>query len=177
VHLDLGICVVRDWAADDAESLARHANDRRIWLNLRDAFPHPYTLADARGYLALVETMNPPTSFAIVVAGAAVGGIGYHPRTDVERIGVEVGYWLGADFWGRGITTAALRGFTAQLFATRPELRRLFAVPFALNAASVRVLEKAGYAFEGRLRQSAIKDGIVVDQLLYAIVRDDLAAR
>jgi RimJ/RimL family protein N-acetyltransferase len=49
-------------------------------------------------------------------------------------------------------------------------LTRVFAVPFEWNAASLRVLEKAGYRREARLRRSAIKDGQVIDQILYAYV-------
>src|SRR5689334_9587161 len=90
-------------------------------------------------------------------------------QSDVERIGAEVGYWLGREFWGRGIATTALRLLTAHAFRTQPELRRLYAVPYATNAASARVLEKAGYVREGTLRQSAIKDGQVLDQWMYSI--------
>jgi [ribosomal protein S5]-alanine N-acetyltransferase len=165
---------VRDWQPDDAPSLARHANDRRIWLNMRDAFPHPYTVADAEAFLAFVADMQPRSYFAIARGDQAIGGIGYTLRSDVERISAEIGYWLGIAFWGRGIMTAALRAVTAYAFREHPELRRLYAVPYAGSAASVRVLEKAGYRCEGRMRQSAIKDGRITDQLLYAIVRDEI---
>jgi ribosomal-protein-alanine N-acetyltransferase len=165
---------VRDWQPDDAPSLARHANDRRIWLNMRDAFPHPYTVADAEAFVAFVADMQPRSYFAIARGDQAIGGIGYTLRSDVERISAEIGYWLGTAFWGRGIMTAALRAVTAYTFREHPELRRLYAVPYAGSAASVRVLEKAGYRCEGRMRQSAIKDGRITDQLLYAIVRDEI---
>lgn len=166
--------IVRDWRQDDAPSLARHANDRRIWVNLRDAFPHPYTLADAEAFLAFVAAMQPRSFFAIVRADEAIGGIGYTLRHDVERISAEIGYWIGTAFWGRGIMTAALRAVTAYAFCEHPELRRIYAVPFAGSTASVRVLEKVGYRCEGRMRQSAIKDGQIMDQLLYAILRDEI---
>jgi ribosomal-protein-alanine N-acetyltransferase len=165
--------VVRDWRQDDAPSLAQHGNDRRIWLNMRDAFPHPYTLADAEAFLAFVAAMQPRTYFAIGLADQAVGGIGYTLHQDVERISAEVGYWLGTTFWGRGIMTAALRAVTAYAFRQHHELRRIYAVPYAWSTASAHVLEKAGYRLEGRMRQSAIKDGQVIDQLLYAILRDE----
>ena len=151
----------------------RHANDRRIWLNLRDAFPHPYTGADAKRFLARVREMEPQTFYAIAVGPEAVGGIGYTLHTDVERISAEIGYWLGVAYWGRGIMTAALRGATRIAFESHPDLRRLYAVPYAGNLASARVLEKVGYHLEGRMRESAIKDGVVVDQLLYAKLRDE----
>jgi RimJ/RimL family protein N-acetyltransferase len=86
--------IVRDWMPDDAPSLARHANDRRIWLNMRDAFPHPYTPADAEAFLAFVADMQPRSFFAIAQGDQAIGGIGYTLRHDVERISAEIGYWL-----------------------------------------------------------------------------------
>jgi ribosomal-protein-alanine N-acetyltransferase len=166
-------CIVRDWRSNDAPSLARHANDRRIWLNLRDRFPHPYTLTDAEAFLASVAKMQPRTFFAIAVEDSAVGGIGYILHDDVERVSAEVGYWLGTAYWGKGIMTSALRAVTAHAFRQHDQLRRIYAVPYVWSTASMRVLEKAGYHLEGRMRQSAIKDGQVIDQLLYAILRSE----
>ena len=166
--------VLRDWRQDDAAALARHANDRRIWLNMRDAFPHPYTLADSNTFLGFVAAMQPRSFFAIARADEAIGGIGYTLQDDVERISAEVGYWLGTAFWGRGIMTAALGALTTYAFREHPELQRLFAVPYARSTASARVLEKVGYRCEGRMRHSAIKDGQITDQLLYAILRDEI---
>ena len=111
-----------------------------------------------------------PTHWAIEVDGEAAGGIGIEPKTDVERISAEIGYWLGESCWKRGILTEALQAVTAEAFK-RFDLMRLYALPFADNPASVRVLEKAGYLLEGHLRQSVIKDGKVRDQLLYAAYR------
>ena len=122
----------------------------------------------------MANAMSPRSYFAIEVEGHAAGGIGYTPHVDVERISAELGYWLGARFWRRGIVTAAVRAVTVHAFAVDPSLRRLYAVPFATNPASARVLEKAGYRLEGTLRQSALKDGRILDQWLYAIVRQDL---
>jgi RimJ/RimL family protein N-acetyltransferase len=165
--------ILRGWRMDDAEPLTAQANDRRIWLGLRDAFPHPYGLEDARRFIADVLEQQ-RHFFAIEVSGRVAGGIGHTLESDVERIGAEVGYWLGVEFWGRGIATAALRLLTARAFADHPELRRLWAVPYSSNPASARVLEKAGYRLEGTLRQSAIKDGRVLDQWMYAILRAEV---
>ena len=169
MELVLERCKVRSWRVTDAESLVRHANDRRIWRNLRDAFPHPYTIDAAHGFLARATTMDPETLFAIEVDGEAAGGIGLHLRDDVERVGAEIGYWLAAAHWGKGITTEAVRAVAAYALA-RHQLTRIYALPFEWNPASCRVLEKAGFVLEGRTRRSAIKDGVVVDQLLYALV-------
>lgn len=162
---------VRPWRQGDAESIAIHANNRKIWRNLRDAFPHPYTRDDADRYLALVGGRDPVINFAIEVDGAAAGSIGFKPGTDVERVQAELGYWLGEGYWGRGIMSEVVAMVTAWGL-DRLGWLRVFAVPFAWNQASCRVLEKAGYTLEGRLRKSAIKDGVVVDQLLYAKVRE-----
>lgn len=165
-------CTLRPLRASDAGSLARHANDRRIWLNLRDRFPHPFTVGDAERYIADVGRRARLTSFAIAVDDAAVGGISLHPGDDVERLTAEIGYWLGADLWGRGIMSDAVRATTAYGFRELG-LERVFAVPFARNPASLRVLEKAGYVREGTMRRSAIKDGDILDQHLYAALRAD----
>lgn len=172
VRLMAGSTVVREWEEADAEPVALQANDRRVWLGLRDAFPHPYGIEDAHRFIAMARQMSPRTYFAIEVAGRIAGGIGYILQTDVERIGAEVGYWLGHEFWGKGIATTALRLMTDHAFKAHPELQRLYGVPYASNPASARVLEKAGYTREGTLRKSAIKDGQILDQWMYAIVRE-----
>ena len=162
-------CEVRSWRTSDADSLLRHANNRNIWLNLRDAFPHPYTKHDARAYIRSVRERTPETTFAIAVADEAVGSIGFVLRSDVERVSAEIGYWLAEPFWGRGIATEALVALTRHAIATHA-LTRIYALPFAWNLASCRVLEKAGYTLEARLRRSAIKDGQITDQMQYAFI-------
>jgi [ribosomal protein S5]-alanine N-acetyltransferase len=169
ISIPLRTCEVRSWRPGDLDSLVEQANNRRIWINLRDAFPHPYTRQDGRAYLRCVRSASPETTFAIAVEGAAVGSIGFVLRTDVERVSAEIGYWLGEAFWGRGIATEALAAITRHAIDAHA-LTRVYALPFARNAASCRVLEKAGYMIEGRLRRSAVKDGIVVDQLQYAFI-------
>jgi [ribosomal protein S5]-alanine N-acetyltransferase len=162
-------CRVRRFVVADAASIAREANDRRIWLQLRDLFPHPYHVADAESYISRVAAEDPPLSLAIVVDGRAAGGVGLQPMTDVNRRTAEIGYWIGTAFWGRGIATEAVSLVTDWAFGAHG-LLRIFAQPFAHNQASRRVLEKAGYELEGTMRCSAVKDGEVRDQCLYARV-------
>src|SRR5207245_4205509 len=169
MRLSLETCEVRSWRASDLEPLVRHANNRKIWINLRDRFPHPYTKADGRRFIRAMRAANPETAFAIAVNGEAAGGIGFVLQQDVDRVSAEIGYWLGERFWGRGITTEALAAVTRYAIETHG-LTRVFAVPFAHNAASCRVLEKAGYVLEARLRRSAVKDGRILDQLQYAFI-------
>ena len=163
-------CTLRPFRVADAASLARHADNRKVWLNLRDVFPHPYTVADAEAYIARVAGEAPVTRFAIDVAGEAVGSVGLELGSDIERRSAEIGYWLGEAYWGRGIVSAAVVAATAYAFREL-DLLRVFAVPFVRNPASARVLYRAGYRREGTMRRSAVKDSEVLDQHLYAAVR------
>ncbi len=167
--IELTKCVVRSYRPSDVESLAKYANNRKVWLNMRDGFPHPYSVDNAKEFIKRATTMNPETMFAICIDDNAVGGIGFMLHSDVERISAELGYWLGEPFWGKGITTEAVKAVT--LHAIREHgLKRVYAVPYSWNPASAKVLEKAGYVLEGTMRKSAIKEGTVLDQLLYAYV-------
>ena len=167
MRLLLASCTIRPWAETDADSLQRHANNRHVSMHLRDRFPYPYEKEQAHIFLGSIAKQPSPTVWAIEVGGEAAGGICIELHTDVERVSAEIGYWLGEPVWGRGIATEALTAVTAEAF-TRFDITRLYAVPFADHAASVRVLEKAGYVREGHLRRSAIKDGQIRDQLLFA---------
>ena len=169
MELQCGACLLRPWRESDAAAITPHANDRDVWLNLRDRFPHPYQTADAIDYIRSVASQAPPLSFVIVVGDDPAGGISLRPGEDIERCAAEIGYWIGRTYWGRGIMTAAVRAVTTYAFASL-DLLRVFALPFTDNAPSIRVLEKAGYVREGLLRSSAIKAGQVRDQYLYAAV-------
>ncbi len=166
------MCVLRPWRRTDAASLVRHADNINVAQHLRDRFPHPYTAAHAGAFLSHASRADPPASIAIEVEGDAAGGIGYVRGTDVERFAAEVGYWLGEEHWGRGIVTEALTMFTRHLFSD-VRLLRVFALPLAENAASIRVLEKAGYTREGLLRASCVKYGLPRDQWMYARINPD----
>lgn len=169
-------CLARPFLAADAASIASVANDRRIWLQLRDIFPHPYRLMDAEDWIRRVGPIEPPHALAIVVDGRAVGGVGIEPMADVNSRSAEIGYWLGTDYWGRGIATEAVILMTNWAFGAQ-KLLRIFAQPFAMNMASRRVLEKAGYTLEGVMKQSAVKDGTVLDQCMYARLSTDVRDR
>jgi ribosomal-protein-alanine N-acetyltransferase len=155
MELDCGTCKIRSWRPEDAQPLVRHANNVNVWRNLRDRFPHPYTLDDAQRWLTHALSSDPEVDFAIVSGGEAVGGIGFTLGSDVERHSAEVGYWLGEAVWGRGIATAALRAATRWVILMF-DLWRVFAVPFSDNIGSIRVLEKAGFVKEGVMRCAAV---------------------
>jgi ribosomal-protein-alanine N-acetyltransferase len=167
MQLVLERCTVRPWRMDDAESIAKHANNRKVWLAVRDRFPHPYSIQDAHEFLQRTISEEPEMKFCIEVEGAAVGGIGVHPGEDVHRHTATMGYWLGEQFWGRGIMSEAITAVTDFCFKHFP-LRRISAEVFANNPASARVLEKSGFTFEGRLKNHVLKEGELLDTLLYA---------
>lgn len=158
--------ILRPFRRGDEEALSRNANDRDIWRNLRDRFPHPYTLGDAAWWIA----NSGDTHLGIEIDGAIGGGIGFDRDDDVFHRGAEIGYWLGKKHWGKGIATAALSELTARIFATT-DIVRLYAGVFAWNPGSARVLEKSGYVLEGRKKSAVFKDGQFVDELLYAKVK------
>ena len=165
-------CSVRSWRGSDLESIVRNANNPKVAMQLRDRFPHPYTRADGLAFLRHMTGPEPQTNFAIDVDGEAAGAIGFVRGADVERFSAEIGYWLGEAYWGRGIVTEALVLLTAHGFSAF-NILRFFALPFADNAASARVLEKAGYVREAQLKNSCVKYGKSRDQFLYARVNDE----
>ncbi len=169
-ELRLPRCTLRRWREDDVDSLVRHADDPAVAGNLRDGFPHPYTLEHAAAWIGRAALQEPLHAFAIEVEGAAVGGIGVEPLDDVCRHSGELGYWLGRAFWNRGIATEATRAITEYAFRDL-ELVRVQTGVFSWNPASMRVLEKCGFVREGLQRQAAFKHGRFGDIVLFAKLR------
>jgi len=164
-------CILRPWQWSDRSSLALHANNRNISINLRDQFPWPYTLEDADAFLKIAVD-QPLTRFAAIeIDGEAVGGIGLEPYTDVNRFGAEIGYWIAEKHWGKGIGTEVVQGYSRYIFE-QTEFIRLVALVFGWNRASVKVLEKCGFEFEGGMRKACFKADQWCDQLLFAKLKE-----
>lgn len=170
MKIRLKTCTLRTWQNGDEHSIVRHANNYKIWRNLRDRFPHPYTIEDASFWISLAATETPQTNFAIDHDGQAVGGIGLILRDDIYRCSAEIGYWLGEDYWGRGIVSEAVVALTAWAF-DEFNLSRIYAGVLEWNKPSMRVLEKAGYQLEARLKNAVIKEDRIMDEFVYAIQR------
>lgn len=164
-----GSSVLRPWQDGDRASLITQANNRKVWRNLKDRFPHPYTERDADDWLALARSNPGRTNWAIEVDGFAVGGVGLEPMADVYARTAHLGYWLGEPYWGRGIMSDAVRVVATHALGELGFMR-LEAPVFAWNPASMRVLEKCGFAREGVMRHSVFKDGELIDSVLYARV-------
>lgn len=171
ISLSGSLCTLRPWQETDKARLAHLANDYAIWVNVRDGFPFPYTEDDAAWWIENNIHHNPARSLAIECQGALAGTVGLQLKTDVHRVSAEVGYWLGRDFRGQGIATEALRLFIPYVFSHFPELMRVYAEVFHTNIASVRVLKKAGFVPEGVMKQAVVKEGQILDDLLFAIYR------
>ena len=164
---------LRPYRMEDIPSMVQHANSWKVARNLRDVFPHPYTEKDARDFVALCLQNEGRGQLcrAIDVGGQAVGTISLTVGRDVYRKSGELGYWLGEDFWGQGIMTAAVQQICQEGFE-RFGLVRIYAEPYAYNTPSRRVLEKAGFTLEGVMRRGVYKDGQVQDYCMYALLRD-----
>ena len=162
--------MIRPWAIKDAEAFEKHANNYQVWVNLRDGFPYPCTRERAQSFVEAASRQNPVTFCALATHEEAIGGIGITLNQDVHRLTAELGYWLGEPFWGRGMMSEAVAKFSDYAFETFG-LVRLYAEPYAHNENSCRVLEKAGFVLEGRLKSSVIKEGQILDQLMYAKIK------
>jgi RimJ/RimL family protein N-acetyltransferase len=165
-------CTLRALHLGDAASIARHADDEGVWQNLFEGFPRPYTLEDAQAWCG--EGHQRPEVghlWAIDVQGQAIGCCAVRPDSGWLRCNAEVGYWIGREFWRRGITSEALALISSWAWTALPELTRLYAPIFAWNAGSQAVARRCGYVKEGAFPQSAIKGGRVIDRVQYGLYR------
>jgi ribosomal-protein-alanine N-acetyltransferase len=165
-------CILRPWDIMDAPDLADILNNRHILDHLRDGLPYPYTTQDAAAFLGAVLADHSAQiyCFAITVCDKVVGCISATRGQNIHFRTAEMGYYIAEPYWGRGIATSAVQQFCAFLFANT-DILRIFAEPFAENAASRRILEKNGFQCEGILHKNAVKNGIIRDMALYAKVK------
>jgi [ribosomal protein S5]-alanine N-acetyltransferase len=165
--------ILRPWSVTDATQLALIANNKKIADNLRDGFPFPYSLKDARDWLDIILPENHPAKFfAIEIDNQLVGSIGIVSKTDIYRKNFEIGYFLSEDFWGNGIVTKAIKAATSYAFKEF-DIVRIYAEPFSDNLGSRRALEKAGFMLEATLKHNVIKNGIIKDSCIYSVLRED----
>ena len=163
---------LRKWNIEDIESVARYANNEKIACNLRDAFPYPYTLNDAKSWVesCINSSEDNKLCLAITVGNVAIGSIGVFLGSDVYSRNAELGYWLAEEYWGKGIMTAAVMQICAEAFA-KYDIVRIYAEAFAPNAGSRKVLEKAGFTLEGIMKNGVYKNGQVCDYCMYALLK------
>ena len=172
MKISFGEFCIRSYQYSDQEALIRYANNHNVSKLLRDKFPFPYTKTDAETWLIHACNQEIETNFVIANENELIGAIGINLQEDVNKFCAEIGYWLGEPYWGKGITTAALKKCTKFAFANF-SLIRIYALVFEGNDASEKVLLKAGYKKEATLRKSVFKEGKFLDQYIYAILVEE----
>jgi [ribosomal protein S5]-alanine N-acetyltransferase len=171
-------CLLRALVPQDAPALVAHADNPAVARNLFDGFPQPYTPAAAAAWAGHEANSGAfGWVWAIEVDAGLVGCIGLRPEADWLRCNAEIGYWLGEAFWRRGLASDAVRQVTDWAFAAVPELTRIHASIFSGNEGSQAVVRRCGYVREAVLKQSAIKDGRVIDRVLWATYRTPVERR
>lgn len=151
-----------------AADLAAAIGDKRVQNNLRD-LPYPYSEENAHEFISYAQSSD-EYIFAITVEGKFVGCISAAPQKNIHKFTAEIGYYIAPQFWGNGLAVQAVKLLTEYIFGNT-EIMRLYAEPFVRNKASCRVLEKAGFTFEGTLRKNAVKNGAVEDMKMYSILK------
>lgn len=166
------ICRIRKWELSDAADLAMAISNKNIQDNLRDGLPYPYTEKDGADFISamLSADENGTFAFAITVDDKVVGSIGVFRQGNIHRLTAELGYYIAEEYWGKGIMTEAVRQICQYVFE-KSDIIRIYAEPFAYNVASCRVLEKAGFRYEGTLRNNAVKNGKVIDMKMYSLLK------
>ncbi|MGN0808155.1 MAG: GNAT family N-acetyltransferase [Candidatus Coproplasma sp.] len=165
---------ITPWKENYAKDLACALNNLNVLNNLRDGLPFPYTEEDALQFIRDMLSCDTDSTFAyaIIYKGKCIGSIAAFRQSNIHFRTAEVGYYIAEEYWGRGITTAALNEFCEKIFETT-DIIRLYAEPFIYNKGSCKVLEKAGFVREGVLKSNAVKCGVVLDMALYAKVKEE----
>lgn len=169
------ICKIRKWVLSDAAELAAVLSNKKIHDNLRDGLPYPYTEQDGTDFISamLSEDEDKTFAFAVTIDDRVIGSIGAFRQGNIHRQTAEIGYYIAEECWGRGIMTEAVKQICAYVF-DNSDIIRIYAEPFAHNAASCRVLEKAGFQCEGVLRSNAVKNGKVLDMKMYSLLKTEI---
>lgn len=167
------LCNIREWRLSDAANLATALSNQKVQNNLRDGLPLPYTENDALNYInaMLLADKNDTFAFAITIDDIVIGSISVFRQGNIHRLTAELGYYIAEEYWGKGIMTEAVKKICEYVFENS-DIIRIYAEPFSYNTASCRVLEKAGFQFEGLLKQNAIKNNKVLDMKMYALIKE-----
>jgi len=173
MKIENGDLILRNWKDEDAQQLVLIANNKKIYDNLTDSFPHPYLLNDASEYITSAQKEdNVSKLFAIEIDGKVMGSIGAFSYKDVYRKNMSIGYYLAEECWGKGIMSKVIIAFVKYLFNSF-DINRVYAEPFARNIGSRKALEKAGFRLEAELNYNVIKNGVKENSCIYAILKQD----
>lgn len=169
------ICKIKKWDLSDATDIAAAISNKKVQDNLRDGLPYPYTEQDGADYISamLSADENETFAFAITVNFKVIGSIGIFRQGNIHRQTAELGYYIAEEYWGKGIMTEAVKQICEYVF-DKSDIIRIYAEPFAYNIASCRVLERAGFQYEGTLRNNAVKNGKVIDMKMYSLLKTEI---
>ncbi len=168
-------CGIRKWKLSDAKDLAAALSNKKVQDNLRGGLSYPYTEQDGKDFISamLSADENETYAFAITADNIVIGSVGIFRQGNIHRKTAELGYYVAEEYWGKGIMTEAVRKICEYVFS-RSDIIRIYAEPFANNKASCRVLEKAGFQYEGTLRSNAVKNGKVIDMKMYSLLKEEI---
>ncbi len=168
-------CRIRKWKLSDAKDLAAALSNKKVQDNLRDGLPYPYTEQDGKEFISamLSADENKTFAFAIIVDDMVIGSIGIFRQDNIHRQTAELGYYIAEEYWGKGIMAEAVKQICEYVFGNS-DIIRIYAEPFAYNIASCRVLEKAGFQYEGTLRSNAVKNSKVIDMKMYSLLKEEI---
>ena len=157
---------IRNWQISDAQALAAVANNRKVWNSIRNEFPSPYTVMDALAWIKHANEEKPVANFAIEIGNVVAGNISCIWQKDVYAKTVELGYFIGENYWGKGIATAAV-AIMLEAIKKNKEIVRIEAKTFGSNGASARVLEKNNFVLEGIRKNAIFKNGVIADEQIW----------
>lgn len=170
VKSNLKNVVLRKWQRGDEDCLVKHADNIEVAKFLKDNFPTPYTFADALQWVKFANRNINSYNLAITLNNEVIGAIGVEKQQDVYRKSAELGYWLSEEYWNKGIMTNVVKEMVELAFQNF-NIVRLYAYVFSENQASAAVLEKAGFQLESVQKAAIYKNGKIMDQMIYTIVR------
>ena len=167
-------CIIRKWKLTDAKDIAVALSNKKIQDNLRDGLPYPYSEQDGIDFISSMLSANEDETFAFAITldDKTIGSIGVFRQQNIHRQTAEMGYYIAEEYWGKGIMTDAVKQICNYVFKNS-DILRIYAEPFAYNTGSCRVLEKAGFQYEGTLRNNAVKNGKVIDMKMYSLLMEE----
>ncbi len=165
--------MLRPYKKEDYISLAKNANNKKLAKNMLEGFPSPYTEKDSKEWIKTVlKTYKNGlmTNFVIDIDGSAVGTMGGDIRKNKPFV-LGFGYWIGENYWGKGIMSKAVKLYTDYIFKNIKGIKRIQAETFPWNKASQKVLLKNGFSLEGALRKNYMKNGKIIDEYVFSKIK------
>lgn len=165
---------LRKMKRSDARSIYRHANDMEIARYTK--LPYPYRLRNAKEFIRkthnrFIERKGYNFGIEWKETETIIGVMSFITVDHLNK-NAEIGYWVGREFWGKGIAREAIN-LILRFGFKRLKLKRVFALVMHPNVRSFKLLESCGFRYEGRMRKSAFRKRRWMDELIYAILRDE----